>query len=471
MSDSSYDAIIIGAGIGGLVCGCYLAKAGMKVLICEQHSKPGGYCTSFKRQGFTFDAAAHCIGGYRENGWVKKVFENLEINKMIKIERADPSTIIVTPLYTILFYSDLNETIKSFQDSFQSEKNNIRDFFYFLTQSEPSSFFKLKNLTFEQLLNRYFTNKHLKAILSIPLLATGGLPSSEMSAFLGAKIYSEFLIDGGYYILGGLQQLGNALAEQLKEWGGEIRLSNLVKKIVINDNTVRGIITEKDGFIPAKYVISNCDALQTFLTLIDKKWIPKSFYKRVKEMSPSISYFILYLGMNCNFKFPFNPGANICYFQHYSPEKAYEAAQKRNIFDIGGYFLHVSQDKSVITVYIPISFGERDFWIDKKGLFMDFLITKVEETIIPNLSQYVIYKDAASPYTLYRYTLNQKGAAFGWAITSSQIGISDFKQPRFIRNLYLVGHWTTFGIGIPGVMYVAKEIADLILKKRLYTNE
>lgn len=37
-----YDAVIIGAGISGLVCGCYLAKAGMKVLIAEQHFKPGG---------------------------------------------------------------------------------------------------------------------------------------------------------------------------------------------------------------------------------------------------------------------------------------------------------------------------------------------------------------------------------------------------------------------------------------------
>ncbi|NOY64254.1 MAG: NAD(P)-binding protein, partial [Nitrospirae bacterium] len=64
-SSEEYDAIIIGAGIGGLVCGCYLAKAGMKVLICEQHHKPGGYCTSFKRKGFTFDAAAHCFGSYR----------------------------------------------------------------------------------------------------------------------------------------------------------------------------------------------------------------------------------------------------------------------------------------------------------------------------------------------------------------------------------------------------------------------
>ncbi len=64
-NSNAYDAAIIGAGLGGLVCGCYLAKAGMKVLIVEKHFKPGGYCTTFKRKDFTFDAAAHSFGGYR----------------------------------------------------------------------------------------------------------------------------------------------------------------------------------------------------------------------------------------------------------------------------------------------------------------------------------------------------------------------------------------------------------------------
>lgn len=58
----SYDAIIIGAGIGGLVCGCYLAKAGMKVLIVEQHDKPRGYFTSRNCYFYirSLDPAASC---------------------------------------------------------------------------------------------------------------------------------------------------------------------------------------------------------------------------------------------------------------------------------------------------------------------------------------------------------------------------------------------------------------------------
>src|SRR4030043_950702 len=106
-----YDAIIIGAGIGGLVCGCYLAKAGMKVLIAEQHYKPGGYFTSFKRRGFSFDAAAHSFGNYREGGHVRKILTEIGVDKIIKIKRFDPSDIIIAPDFKLTFWNDTNATI------------------------------------------------------------------------------------------------------------------------------------------------------------------------------------------------------------------------------------------------------------------------------------------------------------------------------------------------------------------------
>src|SRR4051812_47418228 len=54
-----YDAIVIGAGIGGLMCANLLSQAGLKVLLAEQHYVVGGYCSSFTRNGFKFDAASH----------------------------------------------------------------------------------------------------------------------------------------------------------------------------------------------------------------------------------------------------------------------------------------------------------------------------------------------------------------------------------------------------------------------------
>src|SRR3989304_10187554 len=101
--ENSYDAIIIGAGIGGLVCGCYLAKAGMKVLIVEQHYQPGGYCTSFKRKGFVFDAAAHSFGSCREGGNMRMILESLDLYQKLKIKKLDHSDIIIAPDYKITF--------------------------------------------------------------------------------------------------------------------------------------------------------------------------------------------------------------------------------------------------------------------------------------------------------------------------------------------------------------------------------
>ena len=46
-----FDAIIIGAGIGGLSAGNFLAKYNKKVLILEKHNIPGGFITYFKRFG------------------------------------------------------------------------------------------------------------------------------------------------------------------------------------------------------------------------------------------------------------------------------------------------------------------------------------------------------------------------------------------------------------------------------------
>ena len=49
---SDYPTVIIGAGLGGLVCGAYLAKQGVPVTVVEQHSIAGGYATAFERAYF-----------------------------------------------------------------------------------------------------------------------------------------------------------------------------------------------------------------------------------------------------------------------------------------------------------------------------------------------------------------------------------------------------------------------------------
>ncbi len=460
-----YDAIIIGAGIGGLVCGCYLVKAGMKVLIAEQHHKPGGYCSSFKKHGFTFDTAAHCFGGYRKGGMARKIFEDLEIDKKIKIIKFNPLAIIITPDYKVSFWTDLDETIKNLQTTFPDESNNLKNFFYFLMGLDSVSLARIRSWTFKDLLDQHFSNYKLKAILAAPLLGVRGLPPSLLSAFVGTKLFSEFFIDGGYYPENGMQALPDALVERFKEFGGELRLSCLVKKIKVKNNKVVGAVLEKEGFIPSKYVISNCDARQTFLKLLGRKKLHTEFYNKLQNMIPSISYFILHLGMDKYFDSILSPVASIGFFMHYDLEKAYLAAQKCDINGFGGHLLVISPDKSSILALIPMAYKNKSYWDKNKHKFSESLIEKIERYTIPNLSKHIIYKEAATPHTLYKNTLNYKGAAFGWAGMPSQLVLSGFKKPSFVDGLYLTGHWTTFGVGISGAAYVGYDTAKIILRK------
>jgi len=73
----NYDVIIIGAGLGGLTAGAKLAKEGKKVLLLEQHDRPGGCATTFKRRGFTMEVGLHEMDGLHPKDMKGKIFHDL----------------------------------------------------------------------------------------------------------------------------------------------------------------------------------------------------------------------------------------------------------------------------------------------------------------------------------------------------------------------------------------------------------
>ena len=88
--------------------------------------------------------------------------------------------------------------------------------------------------------------------------------------------------------------------------------------------------------------------------------------------------------------------------------------------------------------------------------------------MMPGLSEHIVHKEAATPYTLYRYTLNYKGASYGWAGTTTQFADIDFKKPSFVKNFYMTGHWTTQGLGIPGVVYSGMSTAKSLFRNNVW---
>lgn len=461
LSQDAYDAVIIGAGIGGLVCGCYLAKAGMKVLIAEQHHKPGGYCTSFKRQGFTFDAAAHSVGGFNY-GNLGKIFRDLGMHTKLTFRRHDPSNVVLDSDGTIAFWSDLSRTIEDIQSAFPREQDSIKSFFDMIMSADKTTSLCMKNRTFGEVLDVYFKDGRLKASLSFPLFGNSGLPPSRLSAFIGLKIFREFLLDGGYSPDGGMQKLSDALSQVFMEAGGELLYSAPVKMIRLQEKEVRGIIlTDKRSF-DAKYVVSNCDARQTFLQLVGGQSLTNDFMQAIDELRPSLSMFIVYLGLANNDFVPYQ-GSNLWVLNQHDLGEMYVTVKKGLIEGFGGYLIHSANN--TVTAFMNAPYKDENFWSQLREELTDRFIEKIEKDAIPGLSQQMVYKASATPHTLNRYTLNSMGAAYGWECIPSQVALPDFRKPSFVRNLFLAGHWTTTGLGIPGVVYIGYDTAKMIIRR------
>ena len=86
------------------------------------------------------------------------------------------------------------------------------------------------------------------------------------------------------------------------------------------------------------------------------------------------------------------------------------------------------------------------------------------ESYVPNIKKYIEVKEAATPKTLERYTLNKNGAAYGWAVSVNQIWENRLPQKTPINNLYLTGHWTRPGPGICAVVSSGWGVSNLIME-------
>lgn len=472
---NKFDVIIIGSGIGGLVCGSFLAKAGKKVLIIEQHSQPGGYCTSFKYKGFIFDTAIPFLGSLRTSGRLKRIIISLGLNAKIKFIRFDPQATVIIPNRTVFFKNDIKKTINQLQMQFPEESENISAFFNLLkNENVIKDYLFLSKNTFQNILDKYFQDKELKIIFSVLLLSLGLLPS-KISALAGSIFYRENVLDGGYYPVGGIQNFTNTFVDTYKEYGGKILLSSKVKKIIIKNNKALGIILPDNLKFESKYVVSNIDATQTFYKLIGRKYLKRKFLLKIERMKPSLSSFMVYLGLNKKLEPKFKIYNSAWYISEADLKKDFPDINKEEVMFINKSFLYsvpslydnslTPEGCECIKMRIPIPFKNKSYWERNKNRLMEVLIEGLK-ILIPNFSKYIVIKKCATPYDFYRFTLNTKGAAIGWSYIISQFGKNRLDPITPINNLFLVGHWTRPGAGVAAVAQSGYYAAKQILSKQ-----
>jgi prolycopene isomerase len=469
---SRYDAVVVGAGVGGLVAAVYLAQGGLRVLLVEQHGAVGGCCTSFRRKGFTFDACVHTLSALAPAGVLRRVLEETGVWGRIRFVRSRCPDRLVTPSFTLGITDSAAATLREFQRVFPHEAAPLERFFTLLTTADvPGVFARYGRGSFQRVLDDHFRDPTLQATVEM-LLDYGAIPAGQVLAAAAVALLQGLVLDAGYYPLGGegMQGFANALAARFRELGGDLLLAHAIERIDVRAGAVRGVRIA-GAEVAARYVVSNGDARSTLLELIDPAHLPASFRSRVAVMHPSISAFCVYVGLDVPLRTLAPVDGNLLYFD----PGATSADRLRHVGRAAQSFLYAATTslhdpatapagQASVALVTAAPYGVRSYWAARRADWTARVLAAAER-VLPGIERHAVVVESATPDTIQRYTRNHRGAMYGWACEPEQDGLNRLGNRTPIENLYLAGHWTRPGAGVPLVARSGRLVAATILRR------
>ncbi len=311
-SQKKYDVAVIGAGHNGLTCACYLAKAGLKVIVLERrHIAGGAVCTEDDLiEGYKIDvgSSAHIMIH------LTPVIKDLELEKF-GLQYIDCDPFAFAPLAdgsgAIYFWKDVDKTCESIAKISPEDADRYKQFvteweklnqgvfeaflkpptvfnlgrhMIFGTKSKnPADMVRKLMTSYGSLVKETFRHEGLRSAMAW-LAAQSGPPPTAMASgdFLGW--HSMIHKSGVKRPRGGSGALTQAMARCLEHHGGEILLNAEVAKIEVENNETGAIILENSEKIEAEKIVSNAHVHTLFLKLIGKENLPADLAERIENV-------------------------------------------------------------------------------------------------------------------------------------------------------------------------------------------
>ncbi len=497
MADNSL--IIIGAGIAGLAAGCYGQMNGYQTAIYEMHTKPGGLCTAWQRQGYTFDGCIHWLMGTSPQLTFYKVWDELGAfqghrpithEEFVRIAGPDGQALVI--------YTQIDRLERHLKELSPADAPVIDEFIegmrLFSTFDGPPTTPRELMTAEEGARMMARLGPYLPAMDKWLKVSAGEFAARFQDPFLRrafplvfgpqAPMFLYFLFlagmdhgDGGYPV-GGSLEFARAIERRYLQLGGEIHYDCRVTKILVEAGTgpdgqaqacAAGILLADGTERRADTIVSAADGRTTLFEMLDGKYLSDEFRGYYRDLPVYTPVVQISLGIRRDLSA--EPHA-VTYLLEPPVTIAGEA---RETLPIRHYCYDPSlapAGGSVVEVFLGSS---HDYW---KGVAEDRERYEAEkqqaatavigqlERLYPGITADIEVVDVATPLTTERYTGNWQGSIQGWNPIGKNMaelmmrGMS--KTLTGLEEFYMIGQWVEPGGGLPAVGPSGRKLIQIL---------
>lgn len=486
---SGENAIVVGAGFGGIAAALRLRAKGYRVTLIDRASKLGGRAQVFEREGFRHDAGPTVITA-------PFLFD--ELFALFGKSRSDYVEFVpLAPWYRFRFNDgstfDYGGTVEDTMAEIRRiEPADAEGYLRLLDHSEKlfnAGFTRLADQPFHnlttmlaevpalarlqtyqtvwQLVSKYLKNEKIRQAFSIQPLLVGGNPFSTTSIY--GLIHFLERKWGVFFAMGGTGALVAAFGKLMSEEGVDVRLNTTVKRILLDGRKVTGVELDDGTQLRSNIVVSNADPLHLYGKMLPDS-IQSTSIKLKRKSRVSMGLYVLYFGTRKTYP---DVAHHTIWFGPRYREHLKDIFDRKILADDFSLYVHrpTATDKSFAPegcdsfyVLCPVPNLDADLdWKVEGPRLQERIVDALEKTMLPGLRETMTADFIMTPEDFAEDYLSVSGAGFSIAPHFTQSAWFRFhNRSEAVEGLYLVGAGTHPGAGLPGVVCSAKAVDHMI---------